>query len=514
MAVNDAPSFAVVSRSFFSSHDDDWVSFPLATNLSSGPWDERFQAVSFSVTQVGGPTVMVPASGGVGPPTSNTAGAPTGATAGQAAVGFKKLFVVPPYITPDGSLWAKLAPVLGFEGSGNMSWEVVLHDDGGIANGGVDSSPPQAVEIGLLKRPAKVTFLTLKQELLSSPGDAGAQEAAVEVVMSWDVDGLSNVGSFSLVLLASTGWNETRAVGTEVCDAAEPDRPCRALFQDLGWLPAGASLVALVQAHNSIGSSEAAEAPPGGLFLVGAPTPPETVTITQKQAFSLTTGAGAATRFEVKWSTPTNYGDGAAAGENRVLLRGYEVTVWCGSGVPSAPMLVEASNNALDLAATWSGETFVLSRTAPLLNCSKGDAVAVEVRASNFYRRAGAASSSVAVRAMGLPGAVSVLGAREVSSGGTQALNISFQLPADTGYGAPPSWTSGQTSVDEGGLVVVVQASTCSSFARTPGCELHGEARRATGAGVEWVVLTGLTKGEPHTRLTRNPKQHLLTLNP
>ncbi|KAJ1489968.1 hypothetical protein T484DRAFT_1884999, partial [Baffinella frigidus] len=465
LAVNDAPSFLVVQSSFFFSHDDSWIEFPFAANLSAGPLDERFQDLSFAVTQVNGPSIETP-----------------GATAGQTG-GFKPLFDVPPYVTSTGSLRAKLAPALGFAGSGSTSWEVVLKDDGGVEHGGVDSALPLPVEIEVFKRPAKVRFLTLKQELASA-GDAEAQ-TAVEVGMSWDVDGLSNVASFSVALFASTGWNETRHVDTSVCDTGEEVRPCRALFQDLDGIPTGTTLSAWVQAHNAIGSSDAAEAPPGGLLLVGPPSAPETVKITQKKASSVT--GGAATRFEVTWSTPSDYGDGKGTDEDRVVLRGYEVTLWCGGGEPSAPLLLSSSYTSLDLAAAWNGDAFVLSGKNSLLNCSKGEDVAVEVRASNFYRGAGPASAKVVVSAMGLPGAVQELLAREVEDGETLLLNVSFHIPADTGFGASTGRRAGgaaQTGAEADGQEVVVHAATCSSFARTAS---RRRARRWSGYFVRAV---------------------------
>jgi hypothetical protein len=54
------------------------------------------------------------------------------------------------------------------------------------------------------------------------------------------------------------------------------------------------------------------------MLLVGAPTAPGTVTISQKNAM----------RIEVGWSAPADYGDGKAAGDaGRIALRGYEVSL-------------------------------------------------------------------------------------------------------------------------------------------------------------------------------------------
>jgi hypothetical protein len=117
---------------------------------------------------------------------------------------------------------------------------------------------------------------------------------------------------------------------------------------------------------------------------------------------------------------------------------------------------------SLDLVAAWTGDSLVLTRGDAQLSCSKGELVSVEVMAGNFFL-AGPASATAAVKAMGLPGAVSNVVARELEVAGELSLNVSFSIPADTGYGAADNSASIES--------VVVQASTCSSFARTGRCE-------------------------------------------
>ncbi|KAJ1467563.1 hypothetical protein T484DRAFT_1858389, partial [Baffinella frigidus] len=305
LAVNDAPSFGVVQSSFFSSANDAWLELPFAINMSKGPLNEDAQAFTFVVTQVGGPTKL-----------------------------FSSVEV-----QHDGSLKAKIGPTLGFEGSGNTTWEVVLKDDGGTARDGVDSSAPQTVTIELFKRPAAVQSLTLTQQL---PSVGASTESIDKVVAAWSVDGLSNVAGFTLVLRASIGWNETRHVGANVCSSSVS---CSAVFEDLDWLEPGTTLTVEVQAHNAMGSSDPVLAPRGKeppLLLVGPPTAPRAVVVSQTTAPSAP--GTLATRFGVVWSAPGDYGDGRAANNtDRTTLLGYNVVVWCGGGTRAAPILVGAS---------------------------------------------------------------------------------------------------------------------------------------------------------------------------
>ena len=133
--------------------------------------------------------------------------------------------------------------------------------------------------------------------------------------------------------------------------------------------------------------------------------------------------------------------------------------MWCGTGA-RVPIMVDSSMTSLDLVAAWTGDSLVLTRGDAQLSCSKGEAVSVEVMAGNFFL-AGPASATAAVKAMGLPGAVSNVVARELEVVGVLSLNVSFSIPSDTGFGAADASASIES--------VVVQASTCSSFARTGG---------------------------------------------
>jgi hypothetical protein len=106
--VDDAPSFTaggneVVLEDAGAKTVNGW-----ATGISAGPANESAQSVSFSVS-------------------SNNAG----------------LFAVQPAVAPDGKL--TFTPAANANGSATVT--VKAKDDGGTANGGVDTSPPQTFTI-------------------------------------------------------------------------------------------------------------------------------------------------------------------------------------------------------------------------------------------------------------------------------------------------------------------------------------------------------------------------------
>ena len=104
-AVNDAPSFTLGTPPAVNEDAGAQTVFNLATSISPGPADEAGQSTSFSIT-------------------NNT-------NAG--------LFSVPPVVSNDGTL--TYTPNPNVAGSATITLE--LSDDGGTANGGVDTSAPQ-----------------------------------------------------------------------------------------------------------------------------------------------------------------------------------------------------------------------------------------------------------------------------------------------------------------------------------------------------------------------------------
>ncbi|NOH01782.1 MAG: cadherin-like domain-containing protein [Chloroflexi bacterium] len=102
-AVNDAPSFTS-GGNVTVDEDSGAYSAAWATGMSAGPADESGQTLSFSIQSNSNPS----------------------------------LFSVAPSIAPDGTL--SFTPAANANGSANLS--VVLQDNGGVANGGADTSAP------------------------------------------------------------------------------------------------------------------------------------------------------------------------------------------------------------------------------------------------------------------------------------------------------------------------------------------------------------------------------------
>ena len=129
LSVNDAPSYEAAEHSFFTSQDEGQViENHWARNITAGPSNENDQQLSFKISQVTGPRGIAMA-----------------------------------HISADGSLVFDLSDKLGYAGSGNTSWEVILMDDGGRLHLGVDKSEPRHIRLEVFKRPALPKFLSLKQ---------------------------------------------------------------------------------------------------------------------------------------------------------------------------------------------------------------------------------------------------------------------------------------------------------------------------------------------------------------
>ncbi|MEO8035783.1 MAG: tandem-95 repeat protein, partial [Acidobacteriota bacterium] len=110
--VNDAPSFNAGASPQTSSEDGggQFVS-PWASGISAGPADESTQHVTFTITSNSNPS----------------------------------LFSAGPSVSPSGALSYTAAP----NANGTATLTVVAHDDGGTANGGVDTSAAQTFTINI-----------------------------------------------------------------------------------------------------------------------------------------------------------------------------------------------------------------------------------------------------------------------------------------------------------------------------------------------------------------------------
>ncbi len=138
--VNDAPSFiAGASQSVFEDAGAQVVA-PWATAIAAGPPGEAGQALDFIVTA-----------------NDNAA-----------------LFAAGPAISPAGVLSYTPAP----NANGVALITVVLHDDGGSANGGVDTSPPQTFSI-------TVGSVNDAPAFVSGPDQVALENSGAQVVDPW-----------------------------------------------------------------------------------------------------------------------------------------------------------------------------------------------------------------------------------------------------------------------------------------------------------------------------------------
>ncbi|MFO1350908.1 MAG: Ig-like domain-containing protein [Gammaproteobacteria bacterium] len=118
--VNDAPSFTKGPNQTVNANAGPQSVANWATNLSKGPPNEASQTLSFQVT-------------------NNTNAA---------------LFAVAPAVSPTGTL--SYTPTAN--GNGTATISLVIKDNGGTANGGADTSPPQSFTITVNPPPPNAIF--------------------------------------------------------------------------------------------------------------------------------------------------------------------------------------------------------------------------------------------------------------------------------------------------------------------------------------------------------------------
>jgi hypothetical protein len=140
-SVNDAPSFTKGADRRDPQDGGARTVTGWATAISAGPADESTQALNFIVTN------------------SNNA-----------------LFSVQPAISANGTLTYTLAA----GASGTATVTVTLHDDGGVANGGVDTSAAQTFVINVIAKPT----ITIN-DVSVIEGNSGYTPANFPVTLSW-----------------------------------------------------------------------------------------------------------------------------------------------------------------------------------------------------------------------------------------------------------------------------------------------------------------------------------------
>ena len=444
--VNDAPSFNLTADRFFTSADSGFQTFACVQNISAGP-DEQ-QSLSFRVVQLTGPSM-------------------------DDRKVFSSLFETIPHIeTRSGTLSMSLAPQLGYAGSGNTTWKVVLIDDGGTEYGGKDRSPATMFAVEVLKRPVGVLSLQFRQNT-HAPTD-------IEVRWGLEENGLMNVDGFTVALVGErTTFEKRMSVSKNVCGGNEV-RPCSVTFSAV--VNPGLHIYARVIAQNIAGFSEVQQTQP--TVLVGAPSTPRNVSVVQGPVPSNT--GGIRTKFTFEWAPPVDFGDARSPDdEKRIMLREFRVNITC-ADKKGIVMGVSAAFSSLDVEVGWINDQFKIAAGKDQLSCVKGQTLSTSVIAVNDFF-GGESSTPVGIRAMGLPGPVrSIKAAETILSTGLKALNVSFLIPVDTGFG------------DETAPVtqLLVQASLCKSFdASLPSCDVREVLRDVHEARKHFVLLETLTPG-------------------
>jgi subtilisin family serine protease len=164
-AVNDAPVFTKgANQTANSTAAGVQTVAGWATNISPGPGDEADQLLDFTIA-------------------SNTNSA---------------LFAVPPAVAADGTL--TYTPASNADGTASI--EVQLHDDGGVANGGIDTSAAQTFTITVAPSPpAETVVLAVKGE----PVPGAGEDSLIPAESGWGTFGVPSITMNG----AQAGWLAT-----------------------------------------------------------------------------------------------------------------------------------------------------------------------------------------------------------------------------------------------------------------------------------------------------------------
>jgi hypothetical protein len=169
LPVNDAPQFAKGADQTVPEDGGATIVSNWATQISAGPANEGNQVVQFTVT-----------------------------------TDHPELFAVLPAITPDGTLSFTSAP----DASGVATATVRLHDNGGVANGGVDTSAAQTLTI-------QVTAVNDAPQFTKGANQTVLEDSGATTVQNWATQisaGAADEGTQSLHFTVTTDQPELFAV--------------------------------------------------------------------------------------------------------------------------------------------------------------------------------------------------------------------------------------------------------------------------------------------------------------
>ena len=449
--VNDPPFFKL-NQSLLVTQDASDVSLTVATHISPGPSAEAQQKVSFVVEQVSGPTTLID-------------GGPT--------------------LSAEGILSFKLSDTLTGEipRSGVLKFSVVAVDDGGVANGGIDSSVPQTLLVTVAERPAMIKSLKLNQVSNSS------------VLVSFSHPTLSDkvVRIDPILRFMVSFWRKVDTTSTtqQIVNASDcTGGICSSLVQNV--LP-GEVIVVSVAATNIAGSGPSDSR---SIRMLGCPSTPQNVTVRQApHATSTSDALSVMTQVQVAWALPADSGGGlppsaegsaplvhqlleAACVPPAEVSNDFEVRRWA---VPGS----EATS--LALVAAWNGSAVSLAPSGgPALLCFLGAELRFRVRASNALEHLvgpGTWSAVAATRVQAPPSVVWGLRTLERA----RDVLVSWHSPTDTGLGDATAPVS----------AYLIDSSRCPSFAG-PDQDDSCETRHAvvTRAQAEATAMEA-TSGEP-----------------
>ena len=159
-AVNDVPSFTIPADTTVLEDDGPQSMVGFATAISAGPPDESSQTLTFNITNNDNPG----------------------------------LFAVAPVLAADGTLDFTAAD----DANGTANITVELMDNGGVANGGVDTSAPQTFAINVTAVNDAPSFVVPADTTVLE--DAGAQSIAVfaTAILSGPADEAAQALTFSI----------------------------------------------------------------------------------------------------------------------------------------------------------------------------------------------------------------------------------------------------------------------------------------------------------------------------
>ena len=425
-AVNDAPEFTGVNGTIY--ENGGAQSITVASAIIAGPPDEAAQGLTFEITANSNPG----------------------------------LFASAPTIAADGTLTA--TPVADTLGSANLT--VVLRDNGGTANGGVDVSAPQTIVL-------TVDDVNDAPSFVAGPNQTVAEDAGAQTVANWATaisDGDSGTQALTFIVQNNTNPG--------LFTVAPAISPTGALSYTSAPDANGSASITIVLRDNGGTTNGGSDTSPPATFTISV-TPVNDAP--QIDLNGPAPGTGYAADF-VEGSTPVAIVDAAQLTVSDIdssTLASASIVIT--NPVDGASEVLTVNVGASGLVASFTGATLSLTGTAPLATYQGVLRTTTYANLSSTPDKTTRQITFVATDAEGAttaPPAIATIGLSGVNSPPTFVPGPNQTVAEDAGAQTVANWATAISDGDSGtqALTFIVQNNT------NPGLFTVAPAISPTGA--------------------------------